>query len=185
MNERRWFYQLGGAIERAQFLMNSLTIGTLFGVSFSVLIFGRGGTAQPMINAIAYGLPELLHTALLGIIFGPILVLASGLTCLWLGLFYAVIFVIGPLVASPDTFTLAARIILPSAGLVMAYTVVLAYANVAKRMRNILKNVGRTHLWSATIFLLSIIPIIGTVSYWVLLLAPSKSSSGQQVSALG
>ena len=161
------FYKFGGTIGRLDFFINSLILAAVFGASFCFLLFaGKETAAGP------YSLWQLvLYTVFLGGICGVLLIIFSGLTCLYMALFYTSLFTFGSLVSSA-TSNLQNTIFGLLTGLVMTWAVILAYGNIAKRIRDILGTDKRTHLWCVGTWLLSAILLIGTILYFVLLTSP-------------
>lgn len=152
---RSAFYKFGGELGRREFVLNSLILGAIGGALFPLLGVAAGPT-----DANAYLLLAI------GMVGGPIIVLTSGLTSLWIGLAGAVIFFLAPF-ASSGPRPLALSFILT--GLIAVYLVVLFSANVTKRIRAI-GGGAHPYAWTVMVWMLCLIPLVGTGLYYGLII---------------
>lgn len=149
------FYKLGGHIGRREFVINSLVLGAI------------GGSLFPLLGVIAGPTDWNAYLLLaIGIMGGPLVVLTSGLTSVWIGLGGAAVFFLAPFTSSGPR--LLAFYFIP-AGLIAIYLVVLFSVNMTKRIRAV---VGDTHsyAWTVVVWLLSLIPFVGTALYYGLII---------------
>ena len=166
------FYRFGGVIGRAAFFINSIIIASLFGASFILFLGNPRGLETVHLTPLG-SLQAFTQNIFMGAIYGSIFVLSGGLTALFGALFYAILFTFGSVLSLRE----ARSVIDLATGLVMTYLVVLACANVTKRVRDILKTDQKVRVWTAAIILLSLIPFIGTIAYLFLIFLPRESSS--------
>lgn len=172
------FYRLGGTIGRRGFFVNSLILAALFGASFAFITLGGYGQEQlaatPQWKQIPP--PQLFFYALAaGAMVGPFFVLLLGMTSLLYGLLFTLMFTYGSVI-SVSTFGFRQTLANLTTGGLLTVMFFFACGNVFRRMRNILGPHRLATVGAIGALLLSLIPLLGTVLYALLLFWPPKKS---------
>ncbi len=172
------FYRLGGTIGRKGFFLNSLILAALFGASFAFITLGGYGQEQLAATPQWKQIPPLqlfLYALVAGATIGPFFVLLLGMTSLLYGFLFTLMFTYGSVI-SVSTFGLKQTLANLTTGGLLTVMFLLACGNVFKRMRDLLGFHRKATVASIVVLLLSLIPLLGTVLYALLLFWPPKKS---------